>query len=351
MINDAGTLVVYESGRRLSAYAVAASSTFDLITAAADPPGFGASISDDGTQVAFLYGQNPQVYVIRSDGTGLRQITNFPEAVKEVELSGDGSIAFAVTAANRIVRIDVTTAQWTDIVPPTPYTSQSGCCIQVHRGEVFSVTGSGFAADSTKALPPFPLVLDGVELRVGGSPVPVAGVSQNSIDYPVPWDLPDGPVDVEVRVLDAGASPFVAGFEVEPALPSFYPTPMLVAAHQEFQALVSADNPAQPGEYVHVFARDLGPVIPAPPAGLPAPLQPVSELAEPLACTFGQDTNPHPVPVEVTFAGLAPGLLNVFQIDVHLPSSFHGSPSRLHCQIGNHPSVEYYVIGGFLAVP
>jgi len=237
LINDAGTLVIYQAGggrfsgpARLSAYSVPAGSSTDLVTDMPDAPGFAASISDDGEHVAFLYGQNRQVYVIRSDGTGLQQITNFPEAATEVALAGDGSVAFAVTTANRIVRIDIASAQSTDIVPPTPYTNVpaangylkafvSGYRIPVSRGSVTQVTGSGFAADIEDALPPFPLALGGVELRVGGSPVPIAGASPSSVRYPAPWDLPDSPVDVEVWVSSAEASPFIPGFEVEPAYP------------------------------------------------------------------------------------------------------------------------------------
>ena len=117
----------------------------------------------------------------------------------------------------------------------------------------------------------------------------------------------------------------------------------LVAAHQDFQSLVSTASPAQPGEYIHIYARDLGPVLPAPPAGLSAPLQPLSELAVPISCAL---SGTNPVPVDVPFAGLAPGLLNVFQIDAHPPPSFQGSPSGLTCQIG-FPSLGYFMFGVF----
>jgi hypothetical protein len=198
LINDAGTLVIYQAGSgqvsepvRLSAYSVPAGSSIDLVTDTAGSL-FAASISDEGAQIAFLYGQNRQVYVIRRDGTGLRQITSFPEAVTEVALSGDGSAAFAVTAANRIVRIDIASAQSTDIVPPTPYTIlppipyTNADRIMVSRGTVTLVSGSGFAADTEDALPPFPLALAGIELHLGGSTAPIAGVSPESISYPAP---------------------------------------------------------------------------------------------------------------------------------------------------------------------
>jgi uncharacterized protein (TIGR03437 family) len=226
--------------------------------------------------------------------------------------------------------------------------------IEVSRGSVTQVTGSGFAADIEDALPPFPLALGGVELRVGGSPVPIAGVSPKSISYPAPWDLPDSPVDVEVWVSSAEASPFIPGFEVEPAAPpGFYLVSqpgspfMLIAVHQDYASLISPTSPARAGEIVHVYAKDLGPVNPAPPAGLPAPLSPLSLLTPPMSCVLQADPYPGD-PVAVLFAGLAPELLDVFQIDVRLPVSFRASLSALRCQVGD-PALGYF-IGGFLAV-
>jgi uncharacterized protein (TIGR03437 family) len=362
VINDTGTLVIYQAGgahfsgsARLSAYSVPAGSSIDLITDSTDSPGFAASISDDGAQVAFLYGPNRQVHMIRSDGTGLRQVTNYSEAVTEVALSGDGSVAFAVTATNRIVRIDIASAQSTDIVPPTPYTNVpagtgllnafvTGYRIQVSRGSVTQVTGSGFAAETRDALPPFPLALGGVELHIGGASVPIAGISPMSISYPAAWDLPDSPVDVEVWVSSAAGSPFVPGFEVELAAPNFYYLDqsmgpfLLIAVHQDFASLVTPASPARPSEIIHVYAKDLGPVNPVPPAGLPAPL----------SCTLQADASPASVPVGILFAGLAPELLNVFQVDVRLPASFQGNPSALRCNVGD-PALGYFV-GGYLTV-
>jgi uncharacterized protein (TIGR03437 family) len=154
---------------------------------------------------------------------------------------------------------------------------------------------------------------------------------------------------VEIWASSASNSPFVPGFEVGPTGEDFMPNSQsgiqeLIAAHQDFLSLVSTASPARPGEYIHFYATDLGPVIPAPPVGLPAPLNPLSILAVPISCTLGVYGDRSPVPVNVFFAGLAPGLLNVFQLDVQMPGSFHGSPSVLNCLTG-YPSVGYQISG------
>ena len=361
LINSAGTTVIYQANShdggpaRLSSYSVATGASIDLATEIAPVADFRPSISGDGSLVAFLYGSNRQIYVIGSNGAGLRQISNFAEPVVEAVLSGDGSTAFAVTATNRIVRLDVAAAQSVDIVPATPYTNAL-FAFHVSRGNVTAVAGTGFASEPDNAHAPYPISLDGVEVHVGGAKVPIAGVSPTTVNFPIPWDLPNARVEVEVWASSAAASPFVAGTTVDPVSPSFNVagtagSPILIAVHQDFRSLVSAANPARPGEYVHVYAKDLGPVIPAPAAGVAAPLDASAQLAVPISCTLkntDDDPNAIPIPVNMPFVGLAPGLLNVFQMDVHIPESFPAGQSRLICQIG-YPSLGY-MLAGLMAV-
>jgi uncharacterized protein (TIGR03437 family) len=341
MVNDSATLVLFERPGVLSAYSVKDGTTRDLVTGTTPTATvqlqFGASMSSDGTVVAFLYGADRQVYVIRSDGTGLRQVTQLPNAVREVTISGDGTVAFAVTAVNSVVRIDIATASSSEIIPATPYTSAS--YNEFGRGFIATLPGSGFAAQSVQAAPPYPLTLNGVELRRSGAPIPLASVTPNSITYAVPWDVPDSMYDVEIWVSASNSSPFVPGFEAAPPAPTFA---LLSAIHGNFSALVTQADPAQPGESVHLYGYNLGPVTPAPPPGTAAPLQPISALTDPLAC-FISDYSSR-IPIDVLFAGLAPTLLNVFQVDVRLPTSFASNSGYIQCHIGD-PAAGYFMYG------
>jgi uncharacterized protein (TIGR03437 family) len=363
MINNDATRVVYQAnglssgpGRVMTylvAYSITSGSSIDLFTGTTDingtdATGFGATISDDGSQVAFLNGEIPQVYVIRSDGTGLRQITNLQEAVTEAVLSGDGSAAFAVTASNRIVRIDVATAQSMDVVASTPYTLRNGplrndtWTVPVSRGQVANIGGWGFAVRAESAVTPFPLTLGGVELRAGGTTIPIAAVDPDSVGFPAAWDLPDAPVDVEVWSSAASASPFVPGFRVVPVWPSFFSAgspPLILAGHQDFSGLITSDSPPRGGEILHLYGKDMGPVYPAPPSGLAAPLSPLSELTLPMSCELRSQGGQREA-LEVLFAGLAPELLNIFQTDVRIPDSLPEEANLLFCHIGD-PSNGY----------
>src|SRR5205823_4381636 len=97
-------------------------------------------------------------YVVRADGTGMRQIGNLGEPVTEIALSGDASTAFAVTASNRMVRIDVATGSSQELIPPTPYLLLPNTVLTenlifnnyrfpVSRGEVVMIEARGFVPE------------------------------------------------------------------------------------------------------------------------------------------------------------------------------------------------------------
>ena len=78
---------------------------------------------------------------------------------------------------------------------------------------------------------------------------------------------------------------------------------------------MNAASPAVRGEVLAVFATGLGPVQPPVDAGRPAPASPLSITTLPVTATVGG------APAPVIFAGLAPGLVGVYQVNLSVPSS------------------------------
>lgn len=87
-------------------------------------------MSDDGQAVAYLSADvnrspNAQSIVVRSDGTGARQITNAPEGIRSAVLSGDRRSLYVVVgdayfvAPSRIQRYELATGAVED-VPGVP---------------------------------------------------------------------------------------------------------------------------------------------------------------------------------------------------------------------------------------
>jgi uncharacterized protein (TIGR03437 family) len=74
-------------------------------------------------------------------------------------------------------------------------------------------------------------------------------------------------------------------------------------------------QPAQPGDYISIYALGLGPAQNRPAPGYPAGADPLAYLEAPIRVTIGG------VDAEVAFAGLAPGFVGLCQVNVRIPAS------------------------------
>jgi uncharacterized protein (TIGR03437 family) len=112
----------------------------------------------------------------------------------------------------------------------------------------------------------------------------------------------------------------------------------VIAAHQDFASLVSVASPALPGEVIHAYGMGFGAVSPQPATGEPGPFDTPSTVVTPVRCEFW-DSNPHgpsPVPrsiqpIDVLFAGLAPGAVGLYQLDLKMPAELHWTGGYLNC--------------------
>jgi uncharacterized protein (TIGR03437 family) len=80
---------------------------------------------------------------------------------------------------------------------------------------------------------------------------------------------------------------------------------VLIAAHQDFRSLVTRNQPALPGEILHLYAVGLGPIAPPIETGMPAPSERTPVLADPFECRTGSG------PAEVLFG--------IYQVNVRMP--------------------------------
>jgi uncharacterized protein (TIGR03437 family) len=83
--------------------------------------------------------------------------------------------------------------------------------------------------------------------------------------------------------------------------------------------LVTSASPAKLGETVSIYLTGLGAVSPSVSDGTAGMSSPLSKVTETVSVTIGN------VSATVLFAGLAPGLPGLYQINVTVPSSLVGS--------------------------
>jgi uncharacterized protein (TIGR03437 family) len=92
--------------------------------------------------------------------------------------------------------------------------------------------------------------------------------------------------------------------------------------HQNFLSLVSESQPPAPNEILHLYMNGLGPVSPAVATGEKAPSQPLSRIVNPMSCAANAPMTGLSIEVPVEFAGLAPGLTGIYQVDIKSPGAF-----------------------------
>ncbi|MBC7924544.1 MAG: hypothetical protein H7039_02710 [Bryobacteraceae bacterium] len=317
-----------------------------LITPISPSPGeVPLDISEDGSAVLLRDAASYRVF--RRDGSGFRDLT-FPDSVREIILSGDGKMVFAIVDGSAIVRIEVATGRVSPVVPTTPFglarTDGPPSGQNVTRGSVLRLISAGDPRFGPEQylLPGHPATT----ASFGGQSWPVLASDPNGASVQVPWEAPldADPNYVQLKLKPANeASPFEAAWillgvvKVVANFPEWFltqtsRTTSVLAAHEDFGSLVSPASPARAGEVIHVYGTGFGEVTPVVPTGQPAPGNPLSRVTGDLQCRLGQSGR-EPLPVEVFFAGLAPGLTGIYQLDLRIPTAVSGPEGRLTCRI------------------
>jgi uncharacterized protein (TIGR03437 family) len=186
----------------------------------------------------------------------------------------------------------------------------------VAPGSLISIFGLNLAQTTTSAR--FASALGGVALFVNGVPAPLQFVSPDQINAQVPFEVTAGPAIAELRL--PAMPPAAIEFTVAPVAPGIYANGENQAAVQNEDGTPNTqDNPAAANSLITVYLTGQGAVKPTVATGALAPTDPVAHAVYPVTATIaGQLT-------EVTFAGLSPGSVGLFQVNLRLPLIASGS--------------------------
>jgi len=196
----------------------------------------------------------------------------------------------------------------------------------VAPGSLVSIFGTGLAGDAAVAAgPSLPLVLGTTSLTLGGVPVPLIHAFPNQVDAQVPWEVA-GQTSAPLTIVTDDLSGNTVSVPLASFSPGLYSATgtgtgqgaILIDGTATLAAPVSgplAGQPAKRGTYVDIFATGLGPVTNQPASGAPAPASPLARTTADVAVTIGG------VPVTPSFAGLAPGWVGLYQVNVQVPAN------------------------------
>jgi uncharacterized protein (TIGR03437 family) len=359
-LDASAQVVVYESAKELHSFAVASGRDLLLRQAAPAaqpptepalgvfartyaPPLFRASLSSDGRLVSYIL--DGQLWVQFIDGSGARQLTFAAEGINDAVLSGSGAIAYAATNTSRLLRIDVASGAIDELLPSVPTLAIVwGALTPGSRVDV-SVDGAPEGADP--------------ELLIPNAPAPpIIARSDGVVTFQVPWEASVGS-SVPFRI--ANPSPLeqlppsdLSVFSSVPAfftriVPSRY-APVAIAAHEDFHGPVTDEDPAVLGEVIHLYFTGLGAVSPPLATGVPTPIGALYRIQAPLTCQFITSSDKS-WPGEILFAGLAPGFIGVYQVDMRIPSPNFSRQLRCSTELQYLPNTLAALLPGVVDVP
>jgi uncharacterized protein (TIGR03437 family) len=181
----------------------------------------------------------------------------------------------------------------------------------VAPGSIASVFGSNFGSSPA-----------GVTVLMGGIVAPLLSVSPQQINFQVPWQL-GGQTQAALAVTSGDRTSAPITVPLASQAPGIFLAnssgqgAVLIANTPSVAAPVGAfsgSRPAQRGEFLSIFCTGLGSVSHQPATGAPAGANPLS-----LTDTSAVTASIGGVPATVSFSGLAPGYLGLYQANIQVP--------------------------------
>jgi uncharacterized protein (TIGR03437 family) len=187
-----------------------------------------------------------------------------------------------------------------------------------------SVIGSAFTAQApqTASTIPLPMTLAGVRVSINGQPAPLLLASSEQVNF----QCPNAPVGtaLEVKLTTEDETTWtVAASSMSAAAPAIFTVEgtdravVQIASSNQLAAVsdpAATGRPARAGEHVRIYASGLGEAVTQLAPGMPAPIdKPIPVTNKVIVLWNGME-------VEPLFAGLAPGTVGVFQVDLEVPA-------------------------------
>ena len=306
---------------------------------------FGTGVEDDTYSDTFPTGAAGQY----TDGSTQTQYTFSQDGAVRI---GFGVGPFlGISAAVRVPPQSSTGGVWLDPTGVRNAASFAPFTAQLARGELIVLFGSGLANGTTiQNVAPLPPMLGGVQVLINGVPAPLYYVTQGAIAAVVPYET----IGIaQIQVINNGvASNSVTAFvgATAPGVLTQGSDGISAALVQHLDySLVTAANPAQPGETLLGYVTGLGDVSPAIADGAPGLSGDVlNNATNTISVSIGGQA------ATVGFAGLAPTLSGLYSIVFTVPSGVSSGNQTL--TLGGPDAFSFEALlpiggGGALAAP
>ncbi|MFN7992418.1 MAG: hypothetical protein U0Q18_02385 [Bryobacteraceae bacterium] len=192
----------------------------------------------------------------------------------------------------------------------------------VAPGSLVSIFGTGLSGtNQIAATVPLPSLLGTTSLQLAGIPVPLIHAFPLQVDAQIPWEL-GGQTQAAMTIVTDNLNGNTVMVPLAQYSPGLYSTdgtgsgPGAILINGTTKLAAAAGQPAKRGsDYVNIYATGLGPVSNQPATGAPAPANVLARTTATVTVTVGGVLAP------VSFAGLAPGWVGLYQVNVQVPAN------------------------------
>ena len=240
---------------------------------------------------------------------------------------GLSSICIALTCTVALTTITGFAAD--PVINPGGLVEAAGYSARFTAGSIVSLFGANLASTTSGASTlPLPTSLAGTSVLVNGQAAPLFFVSATQINFQLPWETA-GQAQASVAVRAGSITSSAQSIPLVASAPGLFATnsagtgqgAIQVANTLVFAAAVGSipgaqARPANRGEDLSIFCTGLGSVANRPLSGVPAPIAPPlsTTTVMPTVTVGGLQAN-------VTFSGLAPGFVGLYQVNVRVPDN------------------------------
>jgi uncharacterized protein (TIGR03437 family) len=212
-------------------------------------------------------------------------------------------------------------------------------------GELITLYGVGLSSVTMTTIggQPFPTMLGGVSVAIDSIPCPIYYVSPTQLAVIVPYEIANNQTGLaNIQVTNNGTPSNTVQMYFQDSAPGVFSQNQLgigyaSALHATTGTLINMNSPAQPGEYISLYLTGLGTVTPSIADGALGPTSTLSVAdlyPDNLSVYFNDYTNGSVgVSGTIQFAGLAPGLAGLYQINVQVPTTGLGAGDSVYVEI------------------
>lgn len=152
-------------------------------------------------------------------------------------------------------------------------------------------------------------------------------VSPGQVNVQIPWEF-QGQSSVDIKVGTGALQGPVYHVPLAPVSPGIFEISGVAAAEDLKFAVIGPNHPAQRGQPLALFVNGLGPVSNPPASGAPSSGTQLSTTVNTVTVTIGGSNAP------VSFAGLTPGVVGLYQINLTVPSDIAAGNQQVVVMVG-----------------